>query len=200
MHTLFGEMLSHVRLPSLLRPTGMPIASTAAINLSYSDFDSTGSPFFSAYTSVGGLTLSQPVTSMDTVRLGYTYVRNENKELIGSDYAYTSHGLSAGLDHLMSWGSFNVNMGVTWLDYTNPDSFSQFTEYRRNVRTNFALGATYRYRPDINLFTTLAWTDNDSNLPVGFILDSEDIIEGQQSSSLSDYSRILLTTGINLRF
>jgi len=200
MHTLFGEMLSHVRLPNLLRPTGIPVSSTAAINLSYSDFDSTGSPFFSAYTSVGGLTLSQPVTSMDTVRLGYTYVLNENKEFIGSDYAYTSHGLSAGLDHLVPWGGINVNMGVTWLDYTNADSFSQFTEYRRNVRTSLVAGATYRYRPDISLFATFAWTNNESNLPVGFILDSEDIIEGQQSSSLSDYRRSLLTTGINLRF
>jgi hypothetical protein len=137
---------------------------------------------------------------MHTVRLGYTYVLNENKELIGSDYAYTSHGLSAGLDRLMSWGTVNMNLGVTWLDYTNADSFSQFTEYRKNTRTNLVLGATYRYRPDINLFATFAWTNNESNLPVGFILDSEDIIEGQQSSSLSDYRRSLLTTGINLRF
>lgn len=200
MHTLFGELLSRVRLPNLLSPSGVPVPSTAALNLSYSDFDSTGSPFFSAYTSAGGLTLSQGVTSKDTVRLGYTYVLNENKELIGSDYAYTSHGLSAGLDHLMSWGTVNVNMGITWLDYTNPDSFSQFTEYRENVRTSLVLGATYRYRPDINLFATFAWTGNESNLPVGFILDSEDIIEGVQSSSLSDYRRTLLTAGINLRF
>jgi tetratricopeptide (TPR) repeat protein len=199
-HTLFSELLSRVRLPNLLNPAGNRVPSSVTLSLSYSDFDSSSSPFFSSYTSAAGVAVSQPVTSLNTVRLGYSYVHNENKELVGSDYAYSSHGLSAGLDHFMPWGSVNLNLGLTLFNYANLDSFSQFTERRRNVRSNLALGATYRYRPDINLFATLAWTDNRSNLPVGFILNSEDIIEGQQSSSLSDYRRTVLTTGINLRF
>jgi hypothetical protein len=146
------------------------------------------------------VSVSQPINGFNTLRLGYSYVLNENKELVGSDYAYTSHGLSAGLDHLMPWGSINLNAGVTLFDYSNPDSYSQFTERRRNFRDSIALGTTYRYKPNISLFATLAWTDNRSNLPVGFILNSEDIIEGQQSSSLSDYLRTMLSAGINLRF
>lgn len=200
MHTLFGEVLSRARLPNILDPGGSPVSSGISFNLSYSDFDSTSSPFFSSYTTAAGVNVSQPVTSTDTLRLGYTYVINENKEFVGSDYAYTSHGLTAGLDHSRSWGGMNVNYGIALFNYTNPDSFSQFTERRNNIRNRISLGATYRFKPDINLFATLAWTDNRSNLPVGFILNSEDIIEGQQSSSLSDYTRTVVTTGINLKF
>ncbi|MGE0278017.1 MAG: tetratricopeptide repeat protein [Nitrospiraceae bacterium] len=199
MHTVFGEVLSRVKLPNLFR-RGELVSSGVTLNLSYSDFDSSSSPFFSSYTTAGGLTISQPATGFDTFRLGYIYVINDNKELVGSDYAYTSHGLSMGLDHIMPWGGINLNLGFTVFDYANLDSFSQFTDRRRNARTNVALGLTYRYKPDISLFASLAWTDNRSNLPVGFILNSEDIIEGQQSSSLSDYRRTMLTTGINLRF
>lgn len=199
MHTVFGEVLSRLRLPNLLR-RGEAVSSGLSFNLSYSDFDSSSSPFFSSYTTAGGVSISQPATSTNTLRLGYMYVINENKELVGSDYAYTSHGLSGGLEHFMPWGSINLTLGYSVFNYTNLDSFSQFTSRRRNVRNNLALGLTYRYKPDISLFASFAWTDNRSNLPVGFILNSEDIIEGQQSSSLSDYRRSLLTTGINLRF
>jgi tetratricopeptide (TPR) repeat protein len=199
-NTLFAELLSRMKLPNLLRPWAGRVSSGISFNLSYSDFDSSSSPFFSSYTSAGGVSVSQPINGFNTLRLGYSYVLNENKELVGSDYAYTSHGLSAGLDHLMPWGSINLNAGVTLFDYSNPDSYSQFTERRRNFRDSIALGTTYRYKPNISLFATLAWTDNRSNLPVGFILNSEDIIEGQQSSSLSDYLRTLLSAGINLRF
>lgn len=199
MHTVFGEILSRIRLPNILR-RGETVSSGLSFNLSYSDFDSSSSPFFSSYTTAGGVSISQPATSTDTLRMGYTYVINDNKELVGSDYAYTSHALSAGLEHFMPWGSVNLTLGFAIFDYSNLDSFSQFTSRRRNIRNNLALGLTYRYRPDISLFASLAWTDNRSNLPVGFILNSEDIIEGQQSSSLSDYRRELLTTGINLRF
>ncbi len=199
MHTVFGEVLSRMKLPNLLR-RGEVVSSGLSFNLSYSDFDSSSSPFFSSYTTAGGVSVSQPATSTDTLRLGYTYVLNENQELVGSDYAYTSHALSAGLEHFMPWGSASLTLGYSTFNYSNMDSFSQFTSRRRNVRNNLALGLTYRYRPDISLFASFAWTDNRSNLPVGFILNSEDIIEGQQSSSLSDYRRGLLTTGINLRF
>lgn len=199
MHTVFGEILSRLRLPNILR-RGETVSSGLSFNLSYSDFDSSSSPFFSSYTTAGGVSLSQQATTTDMLRAGYTYVINDNKELVGSDYAYTSHALSAGLEHSMPWGSVNLTLGLAIFDYSNLDSFSQFTSRRRNIRNNLALGLTYRYRPDISLFASLAWADNRSNLPVGFILNSEDIIEGQQSSSLSDYRRELLTTGINLRF
>lgn len=199
--TLFGEALTRVRLPNLLawdRDDG--VFSEISANVSYTDFDSRASEFFSSYSTAAGVSLVQPVTDRHQMRLGYTFVNNENKELVGSDYAYRSHGVNLGVDRRMPWGSTNLNYGFTFYNYTNLDSFSGFTEKRRNTRHNLALGATYRFRPRFNFFATLSWTRNHSNLPVGFILSTEDVIEGQQSSSLSDFTRTMLTTGINVAF
>lgn len=198
--TLFGEALTRVKLPNLVDWSGDGVFSEVSANLSYTDFDSSASPFFSSYTTSGGLSMTQPVSEHYRARLGYTLVNNENKKLVGSDYAYTSHGFNLGVDRRMPWGRMNLNYGFTLFNYTNADSFSGFTEHRRNTRHNLAFGATYRFKPTINLYATLSWTENTSNLPVGFILNTEDVIEGQQSSSLSDYTRTMLTTGINVNF
>ncbi len=201
MHTFFGEGMTRFRIPNLIRPfSGQPVPSNVSANFSYSDFDARSSPFFSAYTTSAGLSLTQSVSGRDRIRLGYQAVRNENKELIGNDYAYVSHGVNIGADRRMPWGSVNINYGYTYFDYTNPDSFSRFTQYRENTRHNLALGANYNFRPNIGFFTTMSWTRNSSNLPVGFVLGGEDIIEGLQSSSLSDYSRLMVSIGMNVNF
>ncbi len=201
MGTVFAEGFSRLKLPPLLRPWSSDrIFSNVSATLSYSDFKSASSPFFSAYTSAAGISLSQPLTQESQLRAGYQYVINSNKELIGNDYAYTSHGVSLGWDYRLPWGGVNASYGLTLFDYTNLDSFSQFTQRRQNTRHNLALGATWRFRPKITLFSTLSWTRNESNLPVGFILSSEDIIEGLQSSSLSDYERMMLTAGMTFNF
>jgi tetratricopeptide (TPR) repeat protein len=201
MHTVFAEGLARFRLASLAHPfSGRRVPSNVSVNLSYSDFEARNSPFFSSYTASGGVTLSQSISARDRLRLGYSAVSNENKELVGNDYAFLSHGLTVGMDRQLSWGSVNVNYGITRFDYSNADSFTQFTRKRRNTRHNIAAGANYRFRDNISLFATVSWTRNRSNLPVGFILGREDIIEGLQSSSLSDYDRLMLTTGMNVSF
>ena len=199
--TVFAEGFARRKLPPLLRPwSSERIFSSVSATLSYSDYEGTSNPFFSAYTSAAALSVSQPLTESSQLRAGYQYVINSNKELVGNDYAYTSHGLSLGVDYRLPWGAINANYGLTLFDYDNLDSFSQFTRYRRNVRHDLALGANWRFRPNISLFGTVSWARNRSNLPVGFVLSSEDIIEGLQSSSLSDYDRLTISTGMAVSF
>lgn len=201
MNTVFAEGFTRIRLPRLLSPwSGEFVSSNVTASVSFSDFEGTSNPFFSARTGSLNLSIAQPLGTASSVRGGYQFVINDNKELVGSDYAYTSHGLSAGLDHRLSWGSVNASYGLTLLDYTNPDSFSRFTRTRENVRHSLSAGASWRFRPGMRLFTTVAWTRNRSNLPVGFVLSSEDIVEGLQSSSLSDYDRLVVSTGLSVSF
>ncbi|MDR2878033.1 MAG: tetratricopeptide repeat protein [Chromatiales bacterium] len=201
MNTLFAEASTRMRLPPLLQPWSSDrISSNIGLSASYSDYDSSSSPFFSTYTSSAGVSVNQPLSPDSVLRTGYQYVINANKELVGNDYAYTSHNLSLGMDYRVSWGVLNANYGFSLLDYTYLDSFSQFTRRRQNLRHNLALGANWRFRPNINLFSTVSWSKNGSNLPVGFVLSSEDVIEGLQSSSLSNYSRMMLATGISVAF
>jgi tetratricopeptide (TPR) repeat protein len=201
MNMVFGDAFTRVRLPALFNSMGEEKVSTnLSFSASYSDFDSKSSPFFSAYTTTLGASVSQPASERRVWRASYQFVLNSNKEAIGNDYAYRSHEVSLGLDYLMPWGALNANAGAGTYYYTNRDSFSQFTRHRRNLRYNAAVGASWRWKRDLSFFTTLSWTENDSNLPVGFVLSSADIIEALQSSSLSDYSRVTLITGMNLNF
>ena len=198
----FAEGFSRIKLPHLLHPFSTEKVFTGLSgNLSYTDFEADDSPFFSAYTTVAGLTLRQSLVPRSEFRLSYTFVDNANKKLIGSDYAYISHGLGMGWEQGFPAGVVaNLDLRYTRFNYRNPDSFSKFTRKRRNDRFNATVGASYRLRKDISLFANLSWTRNDSNLPVGFILNAEDIVEGQQSSSLSDYRRLVLSLGINVFF
>ncbi len=201
MNTLFAEGFTRMTLPSVLHPfrgDWMPSSITATLSLS--DYDGESSPFFSARTAAAGLAVAQALTPASQLRMGYQYVINDNKLPIGNDYAYTMHSLSLGMDYRTAWGAFNANYGLSLLDYINPDSFSQFTRHRRNTRHSLATGVRWRFRENVGLFATASYTLNSSNLPVGFILGAEDIIEGLQSSSLSDYRRLMVTTGLTLNF
>ena len=201
-NTFFAEGFARVRLPQLLRPfRGEKVYTGISANLSYTDFEADDSPFFSAYTTAAGITLRQPLMLGADISLGYSFVNNDNQEFIGNDYAYVSHGVRVGLERGFSSGIvLNADLRYTRLNYKNPDSFSRFTEKRRNERYNAVVGASYRLRNDITLFANLSWTRNLSNLPVGFILNPADIVEGQQSSSLSDYDRVVFSSGINVSF
>jgi tetratricopeptide (TPR) repeat protein len=201
MNMLFADASTRVRLPALFRPLGQRrVMSALAFNASYSDFDAKASPFSSAYTAALGAMISQPASERATWRAGYQVIMNSNKELVGNDYAYRGNEISLGLDYAMPWGALNAGYSLGWYDYSRADSFTNFTRHRRNVRNNLALGASYRWKRDISLFGTLSWTRNKSNLPVGLVLSSQDVIEALQSSSLGDYDRVMVTVGANMNF
>ncbi|HFD92789.1 MAG TPA: tetratricopeptide repeat protein [Gammaproteobacteria bacterium] len=201
-NAFFTEGFMRKRLPSILSPfSGKRVLTGISGNASYTDLTADDSPFFSAYISTIGVTFNQSVGMRKALNLGYLYVDNSNKEFVGSDYAYTSHGLTIGLEQGFPYGiSGNFSYRYSRYKYKNPDSFSQFTKRRDNRQHNLVASASRRLKDNITVFASLAWTLNKSNLPVGFILDPEEIVLGQQSTSLSDYDRLVLSTGINVNF
>lgn len=199
-NVLFGEGATRLKLPGILSPfSGKDVMSDVSLNLSYTNFDSNSSPFFSAYAYNAGISINQPLGERSAVNLGYSFSRNDNKETLGDDYAYQSHGLNIGFERALGAGIIaNAGYNYTLVNYSNPDSFSQFTEYRRNDRHSLTFGGSYRFHQKIRFFANFSWVINKSNLPVGFILNPQDVIEGQQSSSLGEYSRGTFTMGMNL--
>jgi len=198
----FADGFSRIKLRHLLHPwSDARVFTGLSANISYTDFDADKSPFFSAYTTAFGLAANQPLTRRSTLDVGYNFVSNNNKKLIGSDYAYFSHGINVGLQRRLPLG-FSVNAAYRWtlFKYKHADSFSQFSKKRENTLQNISVGLSRRLMQNINLFSSISWTRNNSNLPVGFILTPEDIIQGQQSSSLSDYQRLIFSVGLNVNF
>ena len=118
---------------------------------------------------------------------------------IGTDYAFRGHGLNLRLERgiapgLVATGSY----GVTLINYKNPDSVTLFTKRRHNVLQSLALGLTYYFHPKMRAFLNVSYINNNSDLPVGYILSAEDVIEGLQSASLGDYSSTVVSAGISL--
>lgn len=201
-NTAFGEIVRRESLPHLLGfATGEHVPTDLQLDASLTEFQSTSSTFFDARTlSISG-EIGQPVGDRTMAHLRYNYVKNNNIELIGSDYAYRSHGLSVRLERgFLDSGVFNIQYRFLFLDYLHADSSTRFTRQRHNTRHSLSLGTNYAIDSALSLFANASWEINDSNLPVGFIINAEDIIEGQQSSSLSDYERGTIGVGIRLTF
>ncbi len=201
-NAFFAEAFTRRKLPKIIFPfSAEKVLTGLSGRTSYTNLNAEDSPFFSAYISTVGITMNQPLGQRQALNLGYTYVKNENKEFVGSDYAYTSNGVNIGVEQGFPHSiSGNINYRFTLFNYKNADSFSQFTKRRKNKQHNIVLSASRRMKNNINLFTSLSWTLNQSNLPVGFILDPEQIVLGQQSTSLSDYDRLVFSTGLNVNF
>ena len=199
-HVLFGEGATRLKLPRIFSPlSGDRVMSDFSLNLSYTDFESNSSPFFSAFSYTAGMGINQPFGDRSGINLGYSYTINDNKETLGNDYAYISHGLNIGYERGISPDIVaNARYGYSLSNYSNLDSVSQFTQYRKNDRHTISVGGSYRFHDRIRFFANLSWTINKSNLPIGFILNAQDVIEGQQSTSLGEYSRGTFTMGMNL--
>ena len=175
--------------------------SDVSLNASYTNFDSDNTPFFSAYLYTAGFGLNQSFGDRSSINLSYNYTINKNKydDTLSADYAYKSNGIDAGFEHAIATGlSANIRYSIDLLSYSNPDSGSQFSEFRKNTRQTISFGGSYRYSENIRFYANMSWTNNKSNLPVGFVLNAQDVIEGQQSSSLGEYDRGTITIGMNL--
>jgi len=177
------------------------VPTNLQFDASLTTFQSTSSAFFDARTLSLSGEIAQPVADRSMAHLRYTFVRNNNSELVGSDYAYRSHAIGLRLERgYLRTGVVNIQYRLTRLDYLHPDSSTRFTRHRHNLRQTVTVGTSYGLDEALSVFANASWEINDSNLPVGFVLNTEDVIEGQQSSSLGDYRRGTIGAGIRLDF
>lgn len=173
------------------------------VNGSYRNFQSDTSPIYdSGAYSIGAL-LNQGSSSGWSWTGNYTYSNNHNLQTIGNDFAYTSHGISLQLSKSIAPKlSANGSYGFTYSRYTHPDSVTKFTQFRVNKFHSLSAGLNYVVNDNMRLFCNYSYQRNNSNLPTGFILSTEDAstLVGIQSPSLGDYHRYAITAGIGLNF
>ena len=198
--TTHAEWSGRFKLPVIVRPTDDErVLTNATVRISYTEFDSLGSAFFSAYNYSAIASLNQPVAERTVLNLSYRSTLSENMHVEGSDYAFRGNGIDVRLERGLAAGvSINGGYSLTVMDYLYPDSVSGYTRYRHSQSRSLALGVNYQFHRSLRLFTNVVWSSNQSNLPAGLILNAQDVVEGQQSPSLGDYNRITLSAGISL--
>lgn len=170
-------------------------------NFSYRGFGSQQNPFFDANTYTAGISASTMGEHGLPLSYGYTLTINQNLKRQGNDYAYVGHGVNGRVDKFLGEGwsgylSGNMNLYL----YSNPDSYTQFQKKRVNLSFGAGAGVNYRYSTDLSFFGSLDYTMQHSNLPLGFVYNQLQVIEGIQSSSLGSYSRTGINVGVRYNF
>jgi len=198
--TYFGEWLGRYKLPQLFDPKSPDhVLTNLSARASYSDFDSLTSRFFGAYIYAATFGFNQPVDGRTVLNMNYRYSLSDNRYVEGSDYAFRSHGIDLRLERGLTAGiAVNGGLSLTRMNYLYPDSATGYTRYRHNQLRSFYTGLTYQFHPLIRFYTNLSWSTNSTNLPVGAILNAQDVIEGQQSPTLGHYSRFTAMGGVAL--
>jgi outer membrane protein assembly factor BamA len=179
------------------------IPSAWRVNGSYRSFRSSSSPIFDADSySIGALLNQSSVNGWSWTGV-YTFSNNKNIEPIGNDFAYSSQGINLQLSKSISPKlSANGGYGFTYSSYTHPDSVTRFTQFRVNKFQSISLGLNYSVNDSMRLFCSYVYQRNNSNLPTGFILSTQDVSTavGIQSPSLGDYHKYGITAGLSLNF
>jgi hypothetical protein len=179
------------------------VPSAWRISGSYRSFRSTPSPIFDADSYSIGIILNQSGVNGWSWTGGYTYFNNQNTESIGGDFAYSSHGVNLQLSKSLA-PKLNANggYGFTYSRYTHPDSVTEFTQFRVNKFHSLSLGLNYSVNNSLRVFCNYSYQRNNSNLPTGFILSTENVgtAIGLQSPSLGDYHKYSIAAGLDLQF
>jgi len=207
-NTLYMEAVHRFKMRSLLPfltsdEQRKSTPSVWRINGNFRNFKSDTSPIYDSNLYSLGALINQGSTSGWSWTASYTYTNNNNLKPIGNDFAYSGHGINFQLSKsitpkLNASGSY----GFIYTSYKNPDSVTRFTEYRINKFHSMSAGLNYTVNETLTLYSNLAYQRNNSNLPTGFILSSEDAstLIGIQSPSLGDYHKYTVIAGISLNF
>ena len=177
--------------------------SQLRVNVNYRTFQANSSPAYDSNTYSLGALINQGSSSGWSWAVNYNYSNNHNIKPIGNDFAYSSHAVNFQLSkNIVPNLDANVSYGFIYSAYTHPDSVTKFTEYRVNKLYSLSTGLNYAVNGAMRLYSNLTYQHNNSNLPTGFILSSEDAstLVGIQSPSLGDYHKYSISAGISLTF
>lgn len=183
--------------------SGETVMTGFTLTFSKSDFASETSSFFDASSTRLKGDIDQRLDERTTIKLGYSYIRNDNAVAEGSDYAYRSHQLNLRLERRFKNAIMgNIGYGYTVTRYLNRDSSTNFFQFRKNGTHNLSVGLSYWMSRKIRLYSNYAYVKNVSNLEVNRTLTREEFEEGQrlQTNSLGAFEKHTITTGFNLLF
>lgn len=175
------------------------------VGLDYRGFGSSQNPFFDANTYNLGLSASFAGPDSSFLSYGYSLTVNNNKNPLGSDYAYTGHGLNGRIDKRIDERMTGYISGRVGLNlYKNADSSTNFQRLRRTFSVGLGTGITFRIDSWVSFFANYNFTTQYANLPVGVILTEQQSAEVpervRQSSSVGSFVRHSIGAGIRMNF
>ena len=126
-----------------LRPGVIP--TSISLRFDYSDNSSFVSKLRDTVQHALSLSVTQNTSEWDSVTGSYSFISYQNKDPVGSNFAYRSNNISLEYTRRL-WPAFSAGGGynLKLINYANPDSTTFFTKFRRNVFHGASLNMSYR--------------------------------------------------------
>ncbi len=112
------------------------------------------------------VSLSKTLSLKDSVSGSYSFSAYLNQDPIGSNYANRSNGFSLSYSRTLMPGlSVGANYGWRFIDYSNPDSTSLFTQFRRNTSETIGVNISYKLSDKVSFSISANRAKAKTNLP-----------------------------------
>ena len=112
------------------------------------------------------LSFSKKLSLKDSVSGSYSFSVYLNKDPMGSNYANRANGFSLSYSRTLRPGlSIGANYGWSFIDYSNPDSTTFFTQFRRNRSETFGVNMSYRLSDKVSFSISASSANVNTNLP-----------------------------------
>lgn len=97
------------------------------------------------------LSVSQKLSVRDNLSGSYSFSVYKNLDAIASNYANRTNTLSVGYSRpVVTHLGLSLGYSISFVDYSNPDSTTLFTRFRRNVNQSFSGGLNLSFTEYIN--------------------------------------------------
>lgn len=145
----------------------------------------------------------QQLSAKDRVDFGYAFVTSVNQEMVGSNFAYRSNGVSINYGRQMVQGlSGRLGLSATYYLYSNPDSTTLFREFRRTFQRGLSGSLAYELSETSGLSLSYSYTVSSTNITLSSReqQDLEEILASPIPTVGGDYQGQSITISYNFSF
>ena len=178
----------------------------SSLSLSYS-FNMTRSfinPTSDADTHTLSVSLSKKLSLKDSVSGSYSFSAYLNQDPMGSNYANRANGFSLSYSRTLKPGlSVGANYGWRFIDYSNPDSTTLFTQFRRNSSETIGVNMSYRLSDKVSFSISVSSANVNTNLPPPSAeerLKLQDILAAPIPTVGGGYEKETVTMGLSFSY
>ena len=111
--------------------------------------------------------MSRKLSPRDKVSGSFSFSAYVNKDPVGSNYANRSNNYSISYNRTISPDlSAGAGYSIGLINYSNPDSITLFTQFRRNISQSLSAHISYKLSENVSLSLNLNKSNMTTNIDV----------------------------------
>jgi hypothetical protein len=145
----------------------VPLDSPYSLSLSYSFSDTSSfiNKTSDSFSHALSFSMSRNLSLRDRVSGSFSFSAYSNKDPVGSNYASRSNNYSVNYNRTISANlSADAGYSIGLINYSNPDSTTFFTQYRRNISRSLSANISYKLSKNVSFSLSLNKSNMTTNL------------------------------------